>query len=108
MYTEYEESLAVNGSQEDRQSESKKVIELHVTRERMQTIAVGDYLEFEDNPRSTRAQITLLSNFVSDGNGHFLDKKEAMAAIKKLTFPQLTQAMTEVASLIRGTAVPNE
>lgn len=83
-------------------------IDLMVTRERLRDIEVGYFMDYEENPRSTRAQVGFLSNFVSDGEGNYLEKDEAVKVIRKLNFTQLNQSIIAITKMIKETAVPNE
>jgi hypothetical protein len=81
-------------------------IEFLVTRERLEQLEMGIFVDMEDNPKSPRNQLRFLSNFVVNGRGVHLPPDEAFIMLKSMTLEQVAKAAPQIMTQIQEIAAP--
>lgn len=72
-------------------------------------LTIGDIIKAEGGFQSTTAMVDFLSRFVSDGNGGYLSKEAALAALMDCPvedLPDLTRQVVEGVNAVSEAVVP--
>jgi hypothetical protein len=87
---------------------AKKQLVIKVDRERIAEMTVRDLLEYQENPTSLKAKVSLVSMFAMNGDDAYLPPEKAREAVKEMTVRQLNETITAIYSQLQETAAPNE
>lgn len=98
MYTEYEEILAVNGSQE---VEDEIVVRFKVTEERAQRMTGRMYRKAGTDPETT---FDFLALFMADENGQFIGHDRAIEILDEMSLDEIGEAMNALMEQVQGIA----
>jgi hypothetical protein len=80
-------------------------IHFHVSPEQLENVELGDLIDIEEKP-TIKAMVSLLANFVQNGDGVYLPKGDAYKLLRNMKVGQLKAATDGVMGKIKD-IVPN-
>ncbi len=103
--TETDEELVIEVVDEESASDSDNVLQLIVSYERVLTeMSVDDYLALSH--RNIEKSKEVLSHYVGDGNGRFLEPEDAIKLIGEISLLDLTNLITQFFNKMNEVVVP--